>query len=59
MTDKTYIVNDQPTDTDALDFTPYVQTLADISATGKTPLTIGVFGTWGSDKISLIKREIR
>ncbi len=32
MTDKTYIVNDQPTDTDALDFTPYVQTLADISA---------------------------
>ncbi|MBE7432988.1 MAG: hypothetical protein HS100_03675 [Anaerolineales bacterium] len=25
---KTYIVNDQPTDKDALDFTPYVETLA-------------------------------
>ena len=40
---KTYIVNDQPTDTDALDFTPYVETLADIIQTGNTPLTIGVF----------------
>jgi hypothetical protein len=38
MTDKTYIVNDQPTDNDALDFTPYVQTLVDISATGNTLL---------------------
>lgn len=42
---KTYIVNDQPTDKDALDFTPYVETLADIIQTGNTPLTIGVFGT--------------
>jgi hypothetical protein len=40
----TYIVNDQPTDRDALDFTPYVETLADIIQTGNTPLTIGVFG---------------
>lgn len=53
--EKTYIVNDQPTDTDALDFTPYVQTLADIIQTGNTPLTIGVFGTWGSGKTSLMK----
>jgi hypothetical protein len=45
---KTYIVNDQATETDALDFTPYVETLADIIQTGNTPLTIGVFGTWGS-----------
>jgi hypothetical protein len=54
MTDKTYIVNDQPipkerrdfADTDALDFTPRaaVKTLADIAATGDTLLTIGVFG---------------
>jgi hypothetical protein len=36
---KTYIVNDQPTETDALDFTPYVETLADIIQTGNTPLT--------------------
>ncbi len=52
---KTYIVNDQPTDTDALDFTPYVETLADIIQTGNTPLTIGVFGTWGSGKTSLMR----
>ncbi len=45
---KTYIVNDQATDTDALDFTPAkrVETLADIIQTGNTPLTIGVFGMW-------------
>ena len=52
---KTYIVNDQPTERDALDFTPYVETLADIIQTGNTPLTIGVFGTWGSGKTSLMK----
>jgi len=47
---KTYIVNDQPTEKDALDFTPRkaVETLADIIQTGNTPLTIGVFGTWGN-----------
>ena len=42
---KTYIVNDQATETDALDFMPYVETLADIIQTGNTPLTIGVLGT--------------
>lgn len=49
---KTYIVNDQPTpqragtgEKDALDFAPYVETLADIIQMGNTPLTIGVFGT--------------
>ncbi len=52
---KTYIVNDQPTEIDALDFAPYVETLADIIQTGSTPLTIGVFGTWGSGKTSLMK----
>lgn len=52
---KTYIVNDQPTETDGLDFTPYVETLADIIQTGNTPLTIGVFGGWGSGKTSLMK----
>jgi len=52
---KTYIVNDQATEIDALDFMPYVETLADIIQTGNTPLTIGVFGTWGSGKTSLMK----
>jgi hypothetical protein len=57
---QTYIVNDQPTDKDALDFTPAkrVETLADIIQTGNTPLTIGVFGTWGSGKTSLIKYKL-
>jgi formylglycine-generating enzyme required for sulfatase activity len=54
-TSPTYIVNDQPTDKDALDFTPYVETLTDIIQTGNTPLTIGVFGTWGSGKTSLMR----
>jgi hypothetical protein len=51
---KTYIVNDQATEIDALDFTPYVETLADIIQTGNMLLTIGVFCTWGSDKTSLL-----
>lgn len=51
---KTYIVNDRATETDALDFTPYVETLVDIIKTGNTPLTIGVFGTWGSGGLSNI-----
>ena len=38
---QTYIVNDQPTEKDALDFTPYVETLADVIQTGDTSLTIG------------------
>ena len=52
--DKTFIVNDQPTDKDALDFTPYVETPADIATAANTPLTIGVFGMWGSGKMSLM-----
>jgi formylglycine-generating enzyme required for sulfatase activity len=53
--EKTTIVSDQSTDKDALDFDPYVATLADIAQEGRTPLTIGVFGTWGSGKTSLMK----
>ncbi|MBN2043804.1 MAG: SUMF1/EgtB/PvdO family nonheme iron enzyme, partial [Anaerolineales bacterium] len=51
------IVNDLPADKDALDFMPYVLTLADIieSPTTSTPLTIGVFGGWGSGKTSLMR----
>jgi hypothetical protein len=41
--DKTFIVNNQPTDANALDFTLYVETLADIAATGNTPLNISKF----------------
>jgi formylglycine-generating enzyme required for sulfatase activity len=51
------ILDDLPTQTDALDFDPYVATLADIIASPatRTPLTIGVFGTWGSGKTSLMR----
>ncbi|HEY9153065.1 MAG TPA: SUMF1/EgtB/PvdO family nonheme iron enzyme, partial [Anaerolineales bacterium] len=52
---KTYILDDLPTDHDALDFTPYVETLVDVCKTASTPLTIGVFGTWGSGKTSLMQ----
>lgn len=38
---KTYIVNDKPTDTDALDFTPYVESTVDILPIG-AGRTIGV-----------------
>ena len=39
---KTYIVNDQATEADALDFKSYVETLVDIIKTGNTPLAIDV-----------------
>ena len=51
---KTYILDDQWTDKDALDFTPYVETLADIIQTVNTPLIIGVVGT-RTQKIDLRK----
>jgi formylglycine-generating enzyme required for sulfatase activity len=60
MTEKppdSHILTDLPTDEDALDFTPYVRTLANVirSPNTATPLTIGVFGTWGSGKTSLMQ----
>jgi polynucleotide 5'-kinase involved in rRNA processing len=53
----TCILNDLPTECDALDFEPYADTLKDIIASPSThtPLTIGVFGTWGSGKTSLMR----
>jgi len=52
---KAYIVDDRPTNEDALDFKPYADTLADICGTANTPITIGVFGSWGSGKTSLMQ----
>lgn len=51
-----YILDDLPAEQDSLDFEPYVATLADIvsSESLRTPLTIGVFGDWGSGKTSLM-----
>jgi hypothetical protein len=55
MANKTFILDDLPTDIDALDFQPYVDTLVDVLQTCNTPLTVGVFGTWGSGKTSLMR----
>ena len=52
---KIHILDDLPTDTDSLDFKPYVETLIDVCKSASTPLTIGVFGTWGSGKTSLMR----
>jgi formylglycine-generating enzyme required for sulfatase activity len=51
------ILSDLPTTNDSLDFEPYVNSLKRIirSQNTSTPLTIGVFGTWGSGKTSLMK----
>jgi formylglycine-generating enzyme required for sulfatase activity len=51
------ILDDLPAEQDTLDFEPYVATLADIiaSPSTRTPLTIGVFGTWGAGKTSLMR----
>ena len=51
------ILNDLPAVKDALDFEPYVATLTGIAASRSlhTPLTVGVFGTWGSGKTSLMR----
>ena len=51
------ILDDRPTHKDALDFQPYVDALADILTDLKThtPLVLGVFGSWGSGKTSLME----
>ncbi|HSF39565.1 MAG TPA: SUMF1/EgtB/PvdO family nonheme iron enzyme [Thermoanaerobaculia bacterium] len=50
------ILDDLPAHRDALDFGPYVETLADIvsSPQTSTPLTVGIFGSWGSGKTTLL-----
>ena len=54
---KRAILTDRPAEADALDFQPYIDSLADliIDRSTSTPLTIGIFGQWGSGKTSLMQ----
>jgi len=49
-------IPDQPRPEDYLDFLPYVKALAELisSPQTKTPVTLGLFGTWGSGKTQLM-----
>jgi hypothetical protein len=51
------ILSDAPASRDLLDFDRYSEPLVSVltSETLKTPLTIGIFGTWGSGKSTLIR----
>jgi formylglycine-generating enzyme required for sulfatase activity len=57
------VLDDRPTLHDSLDFVSYCDTLVDIlrNPATRTPLTVGLFGAWGSGKTSLmrmVKNEI-
>jgi formylglycine-generating enzyme required for sulfatase activity len=51
------IIDDQPTEHDALDFKPYRDALVGIvrDPHTQTPLVMAVYGAWGSGKTSLMK----
>ena len=51
------ILSDRPASKDGLDFQPYVDSLAELimDPATSTPLTLGVFGRWGSGKTSLMQ----
>jgi formylglycine-generating enzyme required for sulfatase activity len=52
---KSFYLSDHWTTTDALNFGVFKPALMDILQNAATPLTVGVFGTWGSGKTSLLR----
>lgn len=51
------VLDDQPSQMDSLDFRSYVEALKDLIFHNKTqtPLTLGVFGRWGTGKTTLMR----
>src|SRR5436309_7544421 len=54
---KNTFISDKPSATDSLDFNPYVKGLAALMSAPETetPITIGITGSWGSGKTSLMQ----
>jgi hypothetical protein len=55
MSEVVRIKNDEPSKYDRLNRGEYVETLAKIATTCDTPLVIGLYGSWGVGKTSLMK----
>ncbi len=55
MTNPSTIASDQPSEDDHLDFTDFKGALLNIITQAETPLTVGIFGAWGSGKSTLMK----
>ena len=49
------MLSDKETDVDALGFRPFIDSLYEIIiGKGITPFTMGIFGSWGTGKTSLM-----
>jgi AAA+ ATPase superfamily predicted ATPase len=56
------LLSDKPTVEDQLNFSDYKDILVEIAQSSDTPITVGVFGEWGSGKTSLmmmVEKELR
>ena len=53
---KNTFISDEPSQSDHLDFKPYVSALVDVitARQTQTPLTLGISGSWGSGKSTLM-----
>lgn len=61
MSEKSGYLSDFYVEDDDLDYGAYQSALLDVLLKGATPLTVGVYGTWGSGKTSLmrmLKKEV-